>query len=202
VDHVQKDNLSVLTNTIDYIRQLKEQIAGLEMAGSTSTAAASTHDPAVLQAPAVTSGAGPSSSTAAAELAQARQQLRSEAAAAATTTHPSSSSTNNTTTVAVSWRQFELAGTEAAAAHGAMRGGSNTGISSNVAGQLVIEVETPYNNPQSLIQVLSVVQDLGLDLDSLSSGNLNNGRMQISVRVLVSIQLYKKKPTQNCTQVY
>jgi hypothetical protein len=46
-------------------------------------------------------------------------------------------------------------------------------------------VETPYNNPQSLIQVLSVVQDLGLDLDSLSSGNLNNGRMQISVRVLV-----------------
>jgi hypothetical protein len=201
VDHVQKDNLSVLTNTIDYIRQLKEQIAGLEMAGSTSTAAASTHDPAVLQAPAVTSGAGPSSSTAAAELAQARQQLRSEAAAAATT-HPSSSSINNTTTVAVSWRQFELAGTEAAAAHGAMRAGTNTGISSNVEGQLVIEVETPYNNPQSLIQVLSVVQDLGLDLDSLSSGNLNNGRMQISVRVLVSIQLYQKKPTQNCTQVY
>ncbi len=198
---MQKDNLSVLTNTIDYIRQLKEQIAGLEMAGSTSTAAASTHDPAVLQAPAVTSGAGPSSSTAAAELAQARQQLRSEAAAAATT-HPSSSSINNTTTVAVSWRQFELAGTEAAAAHGAMRAGTNTGISSNVEGQLVIEVETPYNNPQSLIQVLSVVQDLGLDLDSLSSGNLNNGRMQISVRVLVSIQLYQKKPTQNCTQVY
>jgi hypothetical protein len=194
VDHVQKDNLSVLTNTIDYIRQLKEQIAGLETAGSTSAAAASTHDPAV------TSGAGPSSSTAAAELAQAQQQMRSEAAAA--TTHPSSSSINNTTTVAVSWRQFELAGTEAAAAHGAMRGGSNTGISSNVAGQLVIEVETPYNNPQSLIQVLSVVQDLGLDLDSLSSGNLNNGRMQISVRVLVSIQLYKKKPTQNCTQIY
>jgi hypothetical protein len=201
VDHVQKDNLSVLTNTIDYIRQLKEQIAGLEMAGSTSTAAASTHDPAVLQAPAVTSGAGPSSSTAAAELAQAQQQLRSEAAAAATT-HPSSSSINNTTTVAVSWRQFELAGTEAAAAHGAMRTGTNTGISSNVAGQLVIEVENPYNNPQSLIQVLSVVQDLGLDLDSLSSGNLNNGRMQISVRVLVSIQLNIKKPTQNCTQVY
>ncbi len=191
---MQKDNLSVLTNTIDYIRQLKEQIAGLETAGSTSAAAASTHDPAV------TSGAGPSSSTAAAELAQAQQQMRSEAAAA--TTHPSSSSINNTTTVAVSWRQFELAGTEAAAAHGAMRGGSNTGISSNVAGQLVIEVETPYNNPQSLIQVLSVVQDLGLDLDSLSSGNLNNGRMQISVRVLVSIQLYKKKPTQNCTQIY
>ncbi|CAM6028983.1 unnamed protein product [Sphagnum balticum] len=180
----KKDNLSVLTNTIDYIRQLKEQIAGLEMAGSTSTAAASTHDPAVLQAPAVTSGAGPSSSTAAAELAQARQQLRSEAAAAATT-HPSSSSINDTTTVAVSWRQFELAGTEAAAAHGAMRAGTNTGISSNVEGQLDIEVETPYNNPQSLIQVLSVVQDFGLDLDSLSSGNLNNGRMQISVRVLV-----------------
>ncbi len=201
MDHVQKDNLSVLTNTIDYIRRLKEQIAGLEMAGSTSTAAASTHDPAVLQAPAVTSSAGPSSSTAAAELAQAQQQLRSEAAAAATT-HPSSSSINNTTTVAVSWRQFELAGTEAAGAHGAMRAGTNTGISSNAAGQLVIEVETPYNNPQSLIQVLSVVQDLGLDLDSLSSGNLNNGRMQISVRVLVSIQLYKKKPTQNCTQVY
>ncbi len=183
---MQKDNLSVLTNTIDYIRQLKEQITGLEMAGSTSTAAASTDDPAVLQAPAVTSGARPSSSTAAVELAQ---QLRSEAAAAATT-HPSSSSINNTTTVAVSWRQFELAGTEAAAAHGGMRAGTNTGISSNVAGQLVIEVETPYNNPQSLIQVLSVVQDLGLDLDSLSSGNLNNGRMKISVRVLVSIQLY------------
>ncbi|CAM6050779.1 unnamed protein product [Sphagnum compactum] len=181
----KKDNLSVLTNTIDYIRQLKEQIAGLEMAGSTSTAAASTHGPAVRQAPAVTSGAGPSSSTAAAELAQAQQQLRSEAAAAATT-HPSSSSINNTTTVAVSFRQFELAGTEAAA-HGAMSAGTNTGISSNVAGQLVIEVETPYNNPQSLIQVLSVVQDLGLDLDSLSSGNLNNGRMQISVRVLVPV---------------
>jgi len=178
----KKDNLSVLTNTIDYIRQLKEQIAGLEMAGSTSTAAASTRDPAVLQAPAVTSGAGPSSSAAAAELAQAQQQLRSEAAA---TTYPSSSSISNTATVAVSWRQFELAGTEAAAAHGAMRAGTNTGIGSNVAGQLVIEVETPYNNPQSLIQVLSVVQDLGLDLDSLSSGNLNNGRMQISVRVLV-----------------
>ncbi|KAH8943372.1 hypothetical protein BDL97_13G048600 [Sphagnum fallax] len=183
VPTTKKDNLSVLTNTIDYIRRLKEQIAGLEMAGSTSTAAASTHDPAVLQAPAVTSSAGPSSSTAAAELAQAQQQLRSEAAAAATT-HPSSSSINNTTTVAVSWRQFELAGTEAAGAHGAMRAGTNTGISSNAAGQLVIEVETPYNNPQSLIQVLSVVQDLGLDLDSLSSGNLNNGRMQISVRVL------------------
>lgn len=202
MDHVQKDNLSVLTNTIDYIRRLKEQIAGLEMAGSTSTAAASTHDPAVLQAPAVTSSAGPSSSTAAAELTQAQQQLRSEAAAAAATTHPSSSSINNTTTVAVSWRQFELAGTEAAGVHGAMRAGTNTGISSNAAGQLVIEVETPYNNPQALIKVLSVVQDLGLDLDSLSSGNLNNGRMQISVTLLVSIQLYKKKPTQNCTQVY
>ncbi|CAM6040572.1 unnamed protein product [Sphagnum compactum] len=168
----KKDKLSILTNAIEYIHKLKDQIAArsAEKGGSSQS---STHQQAV-QAPAdsvkVEALGGLSLATAVA------------AAGRATTTDRNATSS---AAGAVSVRVESVADLQQTAVGGVVAGDSDAAASRLVPkASLAIKVETKSKNPEILIQILNAVHDLRLEVGPLSS-KVIHGRMHISVSALV-----------------
>ncbi|CAK9211780.1 unnamed protein product [Sphagnum troendelagicum] len=168
----KKDKLSILTNAIDYIHKLKEQIAArsAENAGSSQR---STHQQAV-QAPADSVKVE----------ALGGLSLATAVAAAGRATTPDRNATSSAAG-AVSVRVESVADLQQTAVGGVVAGDSDAAASRLVPkASLAIKVETKSKNPEILIQILNAVQDLRLDVGPVSS-KLIHDRMHISVSALV-----------------
>ncbi len=148
VHDVQNDKLSVLSNSIEYIRELKEQIIRLQKPPRITSSSLQQNLTNPVQAAAPTVAApGPSTSC-----------------------NPISNSNTNTSSVVVSVE---------------VGGGSSTGAS---PGELIIKVQAPRNpQTQSLIQILTQMQDLELEIGSLSYDLSTNDQVHISLSVLVNV---------------
>jgi hypothetical protein len=142
----KNDKLSVVANSIEYIRKLKEQITTLQKPPKIISSSLQQNLTNPVQAAAPTLAApGPS-----------------------TNCNPIINSNTNTSSVVVS--------VEAG-------GGSSTGAS---PGELIIKVQAPRNpQTQSLIQILTQMQDLELEIGSLSYDLSTNDQVHISLSVLV-----------------
>lgn len=144
VHHVQNDKLSVLSNTIEYIRQLKEQIKNLQKPPTiiSSSLQQNLTNPVQAAAPTV---AAPSPLT---------------------SCNPIINSNTSTSSVVVSVE---------------VDGGSSPG-------ELIIKVQAP-KNPQTptLIQILTQLRDLELEIGSLSYDLSTNEQVHISLSVLVNV---------------
>ncbi|CAM6050031.1 unnamed protein product [Sphagnum compactum] len=146
----KNDKLSVLSNTIEYIRQLKGQITELQKPPRIISSSLQQNLTNPVQAAAPTVAApGPSTSC-----------------------NPIINSNTNTSSVVVS---VEV-------------GGVANDDSSIVAspGELIIKVQAPKNPlTQTLIQILTQMQDLELEVGSLSYEISTNDQVHISLSVLV-----------------
>jgi hypothetical protein len=142
----KNDKLSVLSNTIEYIRELKGQITTLQKPPRIISSSLQQNLTNPVQAAAPTVAApGP-----------------------LTSCNPIINSNTNTSSVVVS---VELGG------------GSSTGAS---PGELIIKVQAPKNpQTQTLIQILTQMQDLELEIGSLSYDVSTNDQVHISLSVLV-----------------
>jgi hypothetical protein len=170
--HVQKDKLSILTNAIEYIHKLKDQIAArsAENAGSSQS---STHQQAV-QAPADSVKVE----------ALGGLSLATAVAAAGRATTPDRRATSSAAG-AVSVRVESVADLQQTAVGGVVAGDSDAAASRLVPkASLAIKVETKSKNPEILIQILNAVHDLRLEVGPVSS-KLIHDRMHISVSALV-----------------
>jgi hypothetical protein len=170
--HVQRDKLSILTNAIEYIHKLKDQIAArsAENAGSSQS---STHQQAV-QAPADSVKVE----------ALGGLSLATSVAAAGRTTTPDRNATSSAAG-AVSVRVESVADLQQTAVGGVVAGDSDAAASRLVpTASLAIKVETKSKNPEILIQILNAVNDLRLEVGPVSS-KLIHDRMHISVSALV-----------------
>ncbi len=144
VDDVQNDKLSVLSNTIEYIRKLKEQITTLQKPPRIISSSSQQNLTNPVQAAAPTVAApGP-----------------------LTSCNPIINSNTNTSNVVVSVE---------------VGGNSSTG-------ELIIKVQAP-KNPQTpmLIQILTQLRDLELEIGSLSYDLSTNDQVHISLSVLVNV---------------
>lgn len=143
VHDVQNDKLSVLSNTIEYIRELKGQVTTLQKPPRIISSSLQQNLTNPVQAAAPTVAApGPSTSC-----------------------NPIINSNTNTSSVVVSVE---------------VGGGSSTG-------ELIIKVQAPKNpHTQTLIQILTQMQDLELEIGSLSYDLSTNDHVHISLSVLVN----------------
>ncbi|KAH9568641.1 hypothetical protein CY35_03G087100 [Sphagnum magellanicum] len=162
----KNDKLSVLSNTIEYIRQLKDKVTRLQKPPGIISSSLQQNLTNPVQAAAPTVAApGPSTSC-----------------------NPIINSNTNTSSVVLS---VEVGG--------GAKADSSTGAS---PGELIIKVQAPKNaETQPLIQILTQVRDLELEIGSLSYDLSTNDQVHISLSVLVRSSDSQQQTSWYCNQV-